>query len=30
MFYGTQLTSRLMLGPAQYPSPQVLREGEGD
>ncbi|WP_370048592.1 MULTISPECIES: thiazole synthase [Salipiger] len=26
MFYGTQLTSRLMLGTAQYPSPQVLRE----
>ena len=26
MFYGTQLNSRLMLGTAQYPSPQVLRE----
>ena len=24
--YGTQLTSRLLLGTAQYPSPQVLRE----
>lgn len=26
MFYGTELTNRLMLGTAQYPSPQVLRE----
>ena len=26
MFYGTDLKSRLMLGTAQYPSPQVLRE----
>ena len=26
MFYGTELTSRLMLGTAQYPSPQVLRD----
>ncbi len=26
MFYGTDLTSRLMLGTAQYPSPQVLRD----
>lgn len=25
MFYGTILTSRLMLGTAQYPSPEVLR-----
>ncbi len=25
MFYGTELTSRLMLGTAQYPSPQILR-----
>lgn len=24
MFYGTELTSRLMLGTAQYPSPQIL------
>lgn len=26
MFYGTDLTCRLMLGTAQYPSPAVLRE----
>ena len=26
MFYGVDLTSRLMLGTAQYPSPQVLLE----
>ncbi len=26
MFYGIPLTSRLMLGTAQYPSPQVLRQ----
>ena len=26
MFYGTELTSRLMLGTAQYPSPSVLRD----
>ncbi|MDE3027309.1 MAG: thiazole synthase [Paracoccaceae bacterium] len=26
MFYETELTSRLMLGTAQYPSPQILRE----
>lgn len=26
MFYGTGLSSRLMLGTAQYPSPAVLRE----
>ena len=26
MLYGTDLKSRLMLGTAQYPSPQVLRE----
>ncbi|WP_417720725.1 thiazole synthase [Salipiger sp.] len=26
MFYGTELTNRLMLGTAQYPSPQILRE----
>ncbi|EIE51320.1 thiazole synthase [Salipiger aestuarii] len=26
MFYGTDLTSRLMLGTAQYPSPRVLRD----
>ena len=26
MFYGTELTNRLLLGTAQYPSPQVLRE----
>lgn len=26
MFYGIDLTSRLMLGTAQYPSPHVLRE----
>lgn len=26
MFYGTELNSRLMLGTAQYPSPQVLRD----
>ncbi|MFC3119821.1 thiazole synthase [Jhaorihella thermophila] len=26
MFYGIELTSRLMLGTAQYPSPAVLRE----
>ncbi|WP_102222881.1 thiazole synthase [Acidimangrovimonas sediminis] len=26
MFYGTDLTSRLMLGTAQYPSPAVLAE----
>ncbi|WP_376871285.1 thiazole synthase [Albirhodobacter sp. R86504] len=25
MFYGTELTSRLMLGTAQYPSPAILR-----
>ncbi|KEP71331.1 thiazole synthase [Thioclava sp. BHET1] len=25
MFYGTELSSRLMLGTAQYPSPSVLR-----
>ncbi len=26
MFYGTELTNRLMLGTAQYPSPQILSE----
>lgn len=26
MFYGVELNSRLMLGTAQYPSPQVLRD----
>ncbi|MCA2011444.1 thiazole synthase [Cereibacter sphaeroides] len=26
MFYATELTNRLMLGTAQYPSPQILRE----
>ncbi|OCX61182.1 thiazole synthase [Thioclava sp. SK-1] len=26
MFYGTDLTSRLMLGTAQYPSPKILRD----
>ncbi|WP_194094525.1 thiazole synthase [Marivivens aquimaris] len=26
MFYGTELNSRLMLGTAQYPSPQILRD----
>ncbi|OWU67057.1 thiazole synthase [Roseovarius sp. 22II1-1F6A] len=26
MFYGTDLTNRLMLGTAQYPSPQILRD----
>ena len=26
MFYGVDLTSRLMLGTAQYPSPAVLRD----
>ncbi len=26
MFYGTKLNSRLMLGTAQYPSPQILRD----
>ncbi|OWU84305.1 thiazole synthase [Oceanicola sp. 22II-s10i] len=26
MFYGVPLTSRLMLGTAQYPSPQILRD----
>ena len=26
MFYGTDLTSRLLLGTAQYPSPAVLRD----
>ncbi|NHX28420.1 thiazole synthase, partial [Escherichia coli] len=26
MFYGVDLNSRLMLGTAQYPSPQVLRD----
>ncbi|WP_172328496.1 thiazole synthase [Mangrovicoccus sp. HB161399] len=26
MFYGTELQSRLMLGTAQYPSPQILSE----
>lgn len=26
MFYGTDLTSRLLLGTAQYPSPEVLRQ----
>jgi len=26
MFYGVELTNRLMLGTAQYPSPQILRE----
>lgn len=25
MFYGTELTNRLMLGTAQYPSPDILR-----
>ncbi|WP_068304707.1 thiazole synthase [Pararhodobacter sp. CCB-MM2] len=26
MFYATELTNRLMLGTAQYPSPQILRD----
>ncbi len=26
MFYGTELNNRLMLGTAQYPSPQILRD----
>ena len=26
IFYGTEVTSRLMLGPAQYPSPKALME----
>ncbi|MFT9375481.1 MAG: thiazole synthase, partial [Komagataeibacter saccharivorans] len=26
LFYGTELASRLMLGTAQYPSPEILTD----